>query len=209
MITHHPCSCSPGGSLGSCGRGDRLLGPVWRQAGPAAQTRLGAERHRSLQQLHGAVWGPAVHKRYSSSSLDLLQYQREHLFSRCYSSRFHLWSGLCYVVLWCMLIEAWQLQSSFTFIILIRNVILCRLVLLNMFVTCQSSSTAQIGAETARSSTTAHTRTEFGPRRPLRRTRERAICPRTTRGLRMSTTSPGSGRKRTSPKPSPVSRAAG
>ncbi len=69
------------------------------QAGPAAQTRLGAERRRSLQQLHGAVWGPAIHKRYSSSPLDLLQYQREHLFSHCYSSRFILWSGLCYVVL--------------------------------------------------------------------------------------------------------------
>ncbi len=123
MITHHPCSFSPGGSLGSCGRGDWLLGPVWRQAGPAAQTRLGAERRRSLQQLHGAVWGPAIHKRYSSSPLDLLQYQREHLFSHCYSSRFILWSGLCYVVLWCMLFEAWQFQSLFTFIILICNVI--------------------------------------------------------------------------------------
>ncbi len=97
--------------------------PVWRQAGPAAQTRLGAERRRSLQQLHGAVWGPAIHKRYSSSPLDLLQYQREHLFSHCYSSRFILWSGLCYVVLWCMLFEAWQFQSLFTFIILICNVI--------------------------------------------------------------------------------------
>lgn len=102
----------------------------------------------------------------------------------------------------CMFFRAWQLHSSFTLII--HNAILCHLVQMNVFGVVQSSSTAQIGGGAARSSMTVRMRRGFGPGRPPRRTRERAVCPRMTRGPQMSTTSPGSGRKRTSRKPSPV-----
>lgn len=124
------------------------------------------------------------------------------LFSHCYSSLFNLWSALWYVV--CLHVLQSLATSSFTFII--HNAILCHLVQMNVFGVVQSSSTAPIGGGAAHSSTTVRMRRGFGPGRPLQRTRERAVYPRMTRGPRMSTTSPGSGRKRTFQKPSLVRR---